>query len=591
MGSSRLIDALPQATSDDHRGALLGDLAAAIAGHQRCPEPAALPDRTSSGWTSQLDASLLVADTLGRALELLTASDPRQERGAHFTPMRLADRVARRAVDNLATKQSQSPPVVLDPAAGGGAFLLAAARTLRSHGFGEGDIVTNLHAADIDQQSLDVCRAGLHLWSRGAAEPHVHHGDAPVTLGTAPLADIIVGNPPFLSQLRTKTSRSGQRQGLPETFGLGNLGYLDEAGVFVVACAHWLRPDGSLALILPQSLLAAADAQHARILTGERLRLKEILIPDRDAFEASVEVAVLMATGRESGEAYTIDVRAGGCATTVPYPHKGEWSIALAATQGVPPVQLSSSNDDGRTLATLASVTAGFRQHFYGLDGAVQEEEQRDQDASNASLPRLVTVGAIDPLVCYWGERSVKFNGSKWLRPVVAMDEIVDSSVRDWFEQRRRPKLLLASQTRIVEVLPDPLGRYLPSVPVLTVEWGTNADEGLMWRLTAMLSSAETCAHLRNRSAGTGLSDTSIRIRASQLVNLPLPSGLEAWQEAANTAQSAFSESDPEARFGLMRTMVERMHVAWGTPKEIAHELTSWWTAEATRRRRSQPVT
>ena len=63
------------------------------------------------------------ADLLGLAHEALLAPVDRKARGAHYTPPALADRLVALSLPSTAA-------AVLDPACGGGAFLLAAGRAL-----------------------------------------------------------------------------------------------------------------------------------------------------------------------------------------------------------------------------------------------------------------------------------------------------------------------------------------------------------------------------------------------------------------------------------------------------------------------------
>ena len=67
------------------------------------------------------------ADLLGLAHEALLAPVDRKARGAHYTPPALADRLVALSLPSTAA-------AVLDPACGGGAFLLAAGRALVERG-------------------------------------------------------------------------------------------------------------------------------------------------------------------------------------------------------------------------------------------------------------------------------------------------------------------------------------------------------------------------------------------------------------------------------------------------------------------------
>ena len=100
------------------------------------------------------------ADLLGLAHEALLAPVDRKARGAHYTPPALADRLVALSLPSTAA-------AVLDPACGGGAFLLAAGRALVGRGLSPADAVGCLHGVDLDPLAVDVARAATALWSGG----------------------------------------------------------------------------------------------------------------------------------------------------------------------------------------------------------------------------------------------------------------------------------------------------------------------------------------------------------------------------------------------------------------------------------------
>ena len=89
-------------------------------------------------------------EVLGQAYEALLVGTDRRARGAFFTP---AD-VARRLVELALGPGGATPEVVLDPAAGGGAFLLAAADALADRGVSPTGVLARLHGIDVDAAAL-----------------------------------------------------------------------------------------------------------------------------------------------------------------------------------------------------------------------------------------------------------------------------------------------------------------------------------------------------------------------------------------------------------------------------------------------------
>ena len=92
---------------------------------------------------------------------------------------------------------------------------------------------------------------------------------------------VVVGNPPFLNRLerRTAPDRELGRRWSEESRGALR-GYTDVSAVFLHRATAWLRPGGRVALVQPQSLLAARDEVIGSLIEN----LDEVLdhLGDRD---------------------------------------------------------------------------------------------------------------------------------------------------------------------------------------------------------------------------------------------------------------------------------------------------------------------
>ena len=438
------------------------------------------------------------ADLLGLAHEALLAPADRKARGAHYTPPALADRLIALTLPPAAER-------VLDPACGGGAFLLAAARAG----------VPVLHGVELDPLAADVCRAATALVHGGVpAEVDVGDflelaSDLPVMGGESEASsvrtegfDAVVGNPPFASPLRTG--------------GAGGLGaYTDLAGRFLVRSLDVVRPGGRVGLIQPQSVLTARDAAGVREAVGDQLRA--LWVAEEKVFAAATHVVAVVAEkggGPRPVELYGgPEVEARGTAT-------GSWGLLGARARGLPEVDLG----DGPTVGSLAIATAGFRAQFYGIVEHVTE----DGDGSP-----LVTAGLIDPVHCAWGERPTRIGGRAWERPTVDLDRL-EPGLRTWFTARKVPKLLVATQTKAVEVVVDEAGELLPSVPVVSVE----APADRLWDLAAALTAPPVTAWVLERTIGSGLSADAVRLSAKLVLQIPLPTDRRAWTAATKALRA-----------------------------------------------------
>ena len=238
------------------------------------------------------------ADLLGLAHEALLAPADRKARGAHYTPPALADRL-------VALSLPPTAAAVLDPACGGGAFLLAAGRALVARGRSAGEAVRCLHGIDVDPLAVEVARAATALWS-GGTPAKVTVGDFLVLAPEPPAVgggsgattdgfDAVIGNPPFASPLRVTTSRSGSSPGA----------YTDTAGLFLLRALDLLRPGGRVGLIQPQSVLTSRDADGVRAAVEERAALRALWVAEERVFAASTHVVAVIA--EKGGAAGPVD--------------------------------------------------------------------------------------------------------------------------------------------------------------------------------------------------------------------------------------------------------------------------------------------
>lgn len=390
-------------------------------------------------------------------------SDPQQQRadgptrkqlGAWYTPPALVDAVVHEAVFDGAR-------TVLDPACGDGRFL-------RATGLPE-------------QIGVDI----------DPSTPFLHDDSLTRDWGTQQF-DVIVGNPPYLNQLSAQTSRGGSSR-----FGGGP--YADAAAEFLALAIRLCRPGGRVGLVLPQSLLSTRDAAEIRAAVDRAAALRWMWWSDTRMFDASVRVwAGVWEVGGEVGpvrRAYGPDF------TELPpmdVPHT--WSGLLTGS--------SVAAHDGPTLSDIASFTVDFRDQYYGLIGAVGDDE---------AGPPLITSGLIDPGRCWWGERPVRFAKQTYVAPRVAVQRL-SPALQRWAASRLVPKILIANQTSAIEAVHDIRGEWLPSVPVITCVTEQPS------RVLAVLSSAAANEWVRAHAAGSGLSASTVRLNPRLLASIPLPS-------------------------------------------------------------------
>ncbi len=542
--------------------------------------------------------------TLDVELELDLTGE-RKGLGAYYTPPDVVDGLLRLTLDPiLAELESAGPSAVervrvLDPTCGSGNFLVAVLErvmdSLQRCGVALAEVglraLNCVAGIDLDERAATVCRQRL-ADRAGAASPETCRKqirvadsllmphESPLTLfvedqlldwdsfrseiGAEDGFDLVVGNPPFLSQLHADTAfDKGYSASLKDRFGDLLATYTDPASLFLVVGADLLKPlGGRLCLIEPLSVLASRGAANVRTALS-RASLTDAWFAEKQVFDdAAVEVwAPIFEAGATSRQT---TVRVGPQMTeigivTLSDDDQGSWSPLLAAVRGVPDGDWRSEG----TLADIATATADFRDQYYGLAGSVVDERDRED------LPRLVTAGLIDPGRLLWGDRPTRFNKVTFQAPRVDV-ETLDEELRAWAKARLVPKVLVATQTRVLEAIVDDSGELVPSVPVLTVE----SERENLWKIAALLSSPPVAAIAARRHLGSALSADALKLSASEILALPLPRIQERWTRAGELFRQASGSGEP-TRTELLEASAAEMCAAYGI--EEVDGLLEWW--------------
>lgn len=476
----------------------------------------------------------------------LVGTDERRARGAFYTPPELVEWVLSRALTSGTAR-------VLDPACGTGNFLVAAARRL-------GD-VRAVYGSDIDEQAVRIARLRLQ-----AEDPSVPPRDIAnrvvvangLTAWQGEKFDAVVGNPPFLGQLKRRTAGHG---GAVLSASVGP--YTDTSAAFLHRALDLVVPGGTVALVQPLSILAARDAGPVREAVVEVGAVRDLWVSDRPVFRGTgVRACVpLVRIGAQGG----------------PDPHS--WGPLAARQLGIPSVDLPQTSG---VLGDLAVCTADFRDQYYGLVPFVREAEGGERGLRFGTKPQspgpngcglapnrstvapLITSGLLEPGRCDWGRRPTRFARQTYAAPVVDVEAVRRSPLGAWVDARLVPKVMVAGQGRVIEAAVDERGGAVPSVPVLSV---IPSDPAHLWRLLAVLVAPPVVVDAAARYLGTGLSIGSVKVSARQLARLPLPVHERPWTDGAELL-----------RAGRVAEAAAVMTSAYGI--EVA-EVLDWWRGRA----------
>ena len=554
------------------------DIAAAvareIAAKKELPSDSNQPKLLNRGVLVAPDHLNYTPDHIGAAYERSLDSSKRRNEGVHYTPYPVARELSKLALGNL------EPGPICDPSVGGGAFLLAAAEYLSGIGIKNIEIVENLlWGIDLDEGAIEVTQAALSLWG-STSEWLSPKGNLVVAnslqVGIEAFPNppsggfkAVIGNPPFQNQLQEQTVRPmAETRYLRDRWRVNAGPYADTAGYFLLVAISLLAEGGRILLIQPQSILATADARPIRENIEESSTLMGVWVGEPNIFEAGVNVCAPLLTKGPALNPVAVwkgkDVQ-----EQKGYFEQGEsWAKAISIVQGTPSVDIS-----GARLESRAQATAGFRDQYYGLIDHVFECRQ----VGPRTAP-LITVGMIDPLRNRWGTGKFRFGGEIRNNPVVNIETLAQENpnLHEWVISRLKPKVLVATQTKILEVLPDPEGTLIPSTPTISVE----CAESDIWKITAMLSSPAVSAYSFSRTAGSALSSDTIKLSAKQVNQIPLPEESDSWSEAALFAKEAFAAQSEQEWKRFLIEMAKKMGQAYEN-KDPA--LLKWWISRIPR--------
>ncbi len=397
--------------------------------------------------------------------------------------------------------------------------------------------------------------------------------------------DVVLGNPPFLNQLEAETVVSRAMAALHQAIYRGCVrAYTDRASLLLLRAARILRaPDkrgrgGRLGLVQPQSILGAMDSRAIRSELAALAPPTHVWWAGEQVFPGAAVLVVALVLRR--GAPVTVVKRARGLAftplTDVPLDAPAlaaadTWTPLVAAALGAPAIVL----DRRGRLGDIACATADFRDEYYGLIPFVVDRA----DADEALFPRLLVTGHIDPAHSAWGARSVRFGRQIWEFPRVdrAALERGEGRLAAWCKARSVPKVLVATQTRVLEAVVDAQGRWLTSTPTISVLPNLPESDAL-WRVAAVLLAPPISAWALLHYGAAALAAGALKLAARQVDGLPLPIERAPWDEAAAflaTAHAWGQGADPQplrARAALLAAG-RRMVAAYGASSDIF----GWW--------------
>lgn len=188
--------------------------------------------------------------------------DEAKTTGAYYTAAPIAAALVAWAVPH-------GEAAVLDPAAGGGAFLAAAAARLRALGARRPAV----YGVELRPDAAAAARGVLA--AAGVPDGQMRcHDFLALDPADLPAMDAVVGNPPFVRYQRRSADERHRARERAAAAGVRLDPLASSWAAFVVHAAAFLRPGGRMALVLPSEL---GHARYARdVLAFVRSRFREV---------------------------------------------------------------------------------------------------------------------------------------------------------------------------------------------------------------------------------------------------------------------------------------------------------------------------
>ncbi len=525
---------------------------------------------------------------------LALRSKDRSHRGVFYTPPAVVEGLLDLTLSPILerARKERSPLEVLmalrvaDPACGTGNFLFAAARRIAVAAAAvSGNTLAQMmpmvlsrciHGTDIDRAAIAIAREIAQ--AQGAAgNCGFEIGDSLKRFGSArgnsEKFDLVIGNPPFLNQLRTPTTRSrADAVAIGKKFAGVSLTYADTAFVFLLGGLSLCKPGGTLSMVQPISLLAARDAGAIRTELLARAGLKSVWFANEALFSAGVRVcAPVLVVGEACGETSIF--------RSVGFESLGKVAIAgSAATWGsvLAPAaaRIAEKLVGARTLGEIVYCTADFRDEYYALKGCISEAKRGGVKC------RIITSGTIDLAHNMWGQVPVRIHKRQYLKPVANLAKIKgESTAKRRLEKRCAAKVMLATQTRVIEVVIDEAGECLPVTPVITLTPREDTGSDLSM-IAAAAASPVACLWAVANFGGAGLSIDAIKLSAAQVRLIPLPREVDRWREGAKKLAAA-QDAVGRERDELLAEFASVMVGAHGLSEVDEAETLKWWLERA----------
>lgn len=440
---------------------------------------------------------------IGTFYTLLLSTADRRSQAAYFTPPHLA-----RSVIGLAQKEGFDlrAGTVVDPAAGGAAFLSMIAGQMRGARATGANIVKRLSGMEIDSGLARLAERliGERLSIEVAAGQIITCRNS-LTLRSPKQFDLVIANPPYGRVLNGPSSQHWEK--------VCHAGHINKFALFAELCFRLAKPGGLVALVLPSSFVAGPLYDKLRAHIRDQSEVLTIAsVTDREDVFLDVQQDITVIIAR-AGAGHTLknDVTFGEFAGRRPFKVRssGHLPEEPGAAWGVP----TSAVGQAVGGAVLADYGADVRAGYFVWNR--EQQRMRPRRYSERDVPLIWAENIRAGALCRPRSRDrdgidyVNFEEGASERPIIRRNAVVIQRTTNSSQPRR----LIAA--RVSPSVVKDFGGFVTENHTIVL---TARNDRALNALCVLLNSRAVDARYR-RLSGTA----SVSVKLLRSLDLPKP--------------------------------------------------------------------
>ncbi|BAV65457.1 Eco57I restriction-modification methylase domain-containing protein [Sphingobium cloacae] len=323
--------------------------------------------------------------------------------------------------------------------------------------------------------------------------------------------DVVLGNPPFANAIENELSNARDFEAIKfRTSGVK--GAADLSARFLSLVSDVARPAGSSGLVLPRIILNSPTTEELRKSLNSRLRPSMIYCPpERDLFfGATIDIALL--TLRNDGGVKVSRSNIGDIQWKTSSDFSNNWWSIVSSVWADRKIVAATGERLGDHFDVAGSMTTA---DAYDIREAIIDDEF-------GAGQRLITTGLIDPRACFWGRDECRYLKKSYKFPRLLESDLLPNSINKRVRNSKRPKILIAGLSPILEAYLDEYGTDIGAVATFSVFDESNNISRLQFLLDYLLSDL-VLDKMKDELGGNALGGGAMTMKKGFLADLDLP--------------------------------------------------------------------